>query len=222
MNPVTRTLIAKELYLHRWTMLGMAVAAALAAGLCAFGRLAFNVGAIAWITAVIAGGVMLAIYGVGQERRDNSLQFVLSLPISPRQYVLAKLAGLLLAYLLPWLVAAGSAALLVVLSTAIPDGMLAYVAVLSGFLLANFGVVLAGALLVRSEGAMTAVIIVTNMGVSIFMFVVGALPGIRDHLGDPAPVWNTTILAVLLAEALVLASALLLPLLSAARRRDFL
>ena len=222
MNIATRKLVAKELYVNRWMMAGTAVAAALAAFACAFGATAFNVGALAWMTAVIACGVMLAIYGVAHERKEQSLQFVLSLPVSIRGYVFAKTAGLLLSYLVPWLVATASAIVLVLASPNVPDGMLPYVAALSGFLLANFSVVLCGALHARSEAAVVALIILTNMAVSVFMFVVGALPGIRDHLSGPVPVWNGTVLNVLLVELLVFVIAVTLPLATAARRRDFL
>ena len=221
MNIVIRRLVAKELYLNRWMMAGTAVAAVLAAIACLFGRMAFNIGALAWMTAIIACGVMLAIYGVAQERKEQSLQFVLSLPVSIRGYVFAKTAGLLLSYLVPWLVATAAAIVLVLASPAVPDGLLPYVVVLSGFLLANFSVVLCAALHVRSEAAMVAVIVLTNMAVSIFMFVVGALPGIRDHLSGPVPVWNGTIANVLLLELLVFAMAVVLPLATSARRRDF-
>ena len=222
MSIVIRKLVAKELYLHRWLVAGTAAAAALSAFACAFGATAFNVGALAWITSVIACGVMLAIYGVTQERKEQSLQFVLALPVSIRGYVFAKVGGLLLSYLVAWLAAAASAIALVLLSPGVPDGLLPYVVVLCGFLLANFSVVLCGALHARTEAAVVAVIIATNMGVSIFMFVVGALPGIRNHLSSPVPVWNGTVLNVLLVEILVLAIAVTLPLATAARRRDFL
>lgn len=222
MNGIIARLIAKELHVHRWMMRATAAAAVLSALACAFGRVAFNVGSIAWITAVIAGGVMLAIYGVAHERKEQSLQFMLSLPVSIPQYVFAKTIGLLLCFALPWLVASAAAIALVLASPAIPDGMLPFVVLLCGFLLANFSIVLCGALHARSEGAMTAVIILTNMAVSIFMFVVGALPGIRSHLDGDVAVWNGTVSGVLLIEALVIVLAVLLPQFTAARRRDFL
>ncbi|KAF1688004.1 hypothetical protein B1992_00780 [Pseudoxanthomonas broegbernensis] len=222
MNIVVRKLVLKELYVNRWMITVTATGAAASAFLCAFGRTAFNVGALAWMTALIACGVMLAIYGVMNERKEQSLQFVLSLPISIGQYVLAKTIGLLLSYMVPWLAATASAVALVLLSPGINDGLLPYVVALCGFLLANFAVVLCGALHARSEALVTALIIVTNMAVSLFLFLVGALPGIKDHLDGPVPVWNGTVLGVLLVELAVLAIALVLPQLTAARRRDFI
>jgi ABC-2 type transport system permease protein len=64
--------------------------------------------------------------------------------------------------------------------------------------------------------------VITNMGVSIYMFVVGAQPGLQDHIWGPAPVWNHTAWTVLIVELGVIALAFTLPFFLAARRRDFI
>jgi hypothetical protein len=89
-------------------------------------------------------------------------------------------------------------------------------------MLANFGVVLCGTMFARNEGTTTLLIIVTNMGVTLFMFIVAPMPGIREHMWAAAPVWNSTFWAVLGCELAVLVIALTLPLLLVARRRDFM
>jgi ABC-type transport system involved in multi-copper enzyme maturation permease subunit len=222
MSIVTRKLIAKELYVNRWFIGGAAVAAVLSVIACAFGQTAFNIGALSWLTTVIALGVMLAIYGVMNERKEQSLLFVLSLPLSIGEYVRAKLLGLLLSFLAVWLVASGAAAAMVLIVPGVPDGLLPYLLLLCLFLLANFSVVLSGALQARSEALMSATIIITNMAVSVFMFTVGAMPGLKQHMFGPVPVWNHTFFTVLSCELVVLIVALALPLATAARRRDFL
>jgi ABC-2 type transport system permease protein len=222
MSILTRKLIAKELFVNRWFIVGSAIGAALAAFACSFGTMAFNIGSLMWITVVIAAGVMFAIYGVMNERKEHSLQFVLSLPISIRQYVFTKIMGLLLSYLSLWVVATGSAVAMVLLSPNVPDGLLPYVLLLCGFLLANFGLVVCGSLHARSDAIVSGVIIVTNMAVSLFMFTVTTLPGIKDHMYGPAPVWNSSFFNVLTVELIVLLIAVTLPLATAARRRDFL
>jgi ABC-2 type transport system permease protein len=92
---------------------------------------------------------------------------------------------------------------------------------LCGFMLANYSVVLCGALHTASEGAMTVVIIVTNMNVTLFIFLVLGLPALRDHLHAPTPVWNSAFWTVLSVEIATLAVTLSLPYFVAARRRDF-
>jgi ABC-type transport system involved in multi-copper enzyme maturation permease subunit len=222
MNTVTRKLVGKELYVNRWLVAGGAVAAVLAVLVATTGSTGFNVGVLTWLTAIVALGVLLAVYGVANERKEHTLELVLSLPLSPGDYVRAKLLGMTLCFLLPWLVASAAALLLVLVHDGVPDGMLPYTVLLCGFLLANFSLVLAGTLHVRSEAAMGAVVIVTNMGVSLFMFTVGGLAGIGQHMAGPVPVWSSSFWAVLAAELAVLAIAFTLPLLVAARRRDFI
>jgi ABC-2 type transport system permease protein len=222
MSVVTRKLVAKELHVHRWFMAGAAIPAALSAAICAFGDAAFNIGALTWMTTIIAFGVMIALYGVMNERKEHSLQFVLSLPLSIGEYVRAKMLGLLLCYFVVWFVAAGSAIVMVISAPRVPDGLLPYTVLLCMFMFSNFAVVVCGALHARSEAMTSAVIILTNMAVSVFMFTVGALPGLKTYMTGSTPVWNATFYNVLIVELIVLVIAVTLPLATAARRRDFI
>jgi ABC-2 type transport system permease protein len=222
MNIVTRKLIAKDLYVNRWLIAGGAFSGVASILIATLGKTGFNVGGLTWLTTIIATGVMLALYGIMYERKEHSLQFVLSLPLSISEYVRAKMLGLFAGFLIMWSVSCTAALLLVFLNARVPDGLAPYVTLLCGFMLANFAVVLCGALYARSEALNSAVIVVTNMGVSIFMFTVGPMPGINEHMWAAAPVWNSTFWTVLGCELAVLAIAFALPFLLAARRRDFL
>jgi len=222
MNIVIRKLIAKELYVNRWFIVGGSAAGMASAVIASLGKTGFNVGALTWLTTIIASGVMLALYGIMNERKEQSLQFVLSLPLSIAEYVRAKMLGLTACFLIIWLVSSVAALMPILLKDSIPDGIAAYTVLLCVFMLANFTVVLCGALHAQSEALTSAVIIVTNMGVSIFMFTVGPLPGINEHMWGPAPVWNSTFWTVLGCELAVMAIAFALPFFFAARRRDFL
>jgi ABC-2 type transport system permease protein len=222
MNIVTRRLIAKELYVNRWLVAGGSTSGAISILIASFGKGGFNIGTLTWLTTIIALGVMLALYGIMNERKEHSLQFVLSLPLSIGEYVRAKMFGLALCFLIVWSVSSAAALLLIFAKDSVPDGLAPYAVLLCVFMLANFCVVLFGALQARSEAMTSAVIVITNMGVSIFMFTVGPLPGIEKNLWAPAPVWNSTFWTVLGCECAVLVIAFGLPFLLAARRRDFL
>jgi ABC-2 type transport system permease protein len=219
---VTRKLIAKELHVYRWLIAGGLVASIASLLVCSLGKTGFSIGSLTWLTTIIALGVMLALYGIMNERKEQSLTFVLSLPLSIADYVRAKLIGLALCFLVVWLVASAGAMLLIFANASIPDGLAPYTVLLCVFMLANYAVVLCGAVHARSEALISAVVIVTNMGVSIFMFTVGPLPGIQQHMWQPAPVWNSTFWTVLASELAVLIIAFTLPFFVAARRRDFL
>jgi len=222
MNIVIRKLIAKELYVNRWFIAGGAFSGAASVLIATFGKGGFNIGALTWLTTIIATGVMMALYGIMNERKEHALQFVLSLPLSIAGYVRAKMIGLTASFLVVWAVSCAAALLLVFVKDSVPDGLAVYLVLLCVFMLANFAVVLCGAMQARTEALNSAVIVVTNMGVSIFMFTVGPLPGIQKNMWAATPVWNSTFWTVLGCELAVMVLAFTLPFLLAARRRDFL
>jgi len=221
MNIATRKLLAKELYVNRGFVVMGAAAGIISTLIATLGQTGLNIGSLMWLTTIIAIGVMLGIYGVMHERKEHTLEFVLSLPVSIAEYVRAKVLGLWICFFIVWLVSGVAALLLIFLKDSIPDGIAAYTVLLCFFMLASYGVVLCGMLEARSEAASTGIIVVTNMGISVFMFTVAPLAGIKDTMWGPAPVWNSTFWTVLGCELAVLLITFTLPFLLAARRRDF-
>jgi ABC-2 type transport system permease protein len=222
MSIVTRKLIAKELYVNRWFVSIGTIAGVVSVLICATSKVGFNVGSLMWITTIVALGVMLALYGIMNERKENSLLFVLSLPLSIPDYVRAKQLGLALCFVIPWLVSSAAAVIFVTVHPGAPDGLLPYLVLLCVFMLTNYSVVLCGALHATSEGAVTAVVIVTNMGVTLFMFLIGGLTDISSHMWGPIAYWNSSFWTVLTVELVTLVVAFALPFFVAARRRDFI
>jgi ABC-type transport system involved in multi-copper enzyme maturation permease subunit len=222
MNMLTRKLIAKEFYLHRWIIIGSTVAGVVGLLIAAEGKVRFNIGMLMWLTTIVAFGIVLAMFAIANERKERTLQFVLSLPLSHGDYVRIKVVGLLLCFLVPWVILSAGAVTLIAVMPNLPDGLMPYAVLLCGFFLANYSVVLCSALHTASEGLMTLVIITTNMGITLLIFLVGALPSLYDHLSAPAPVWNSTFWTVLGVEAATLVITLSLPYFVAARRRDFI
>jgi hypothetical protein len=147
---------------------------------------------------------------------------VLSLPLSIADYVRAKQLGLALCFVIPWLVSSAGAVIFVLAHPGAPDGLLPFLTLLCVFMLANYSLVLCGALHARSEGMVSAVVIVTNMAVTLFMFLIGGLSEINQHMWGPTPVWNQTFWTVLTVELITLVCAFALPFFVAARRRDFI
>ena len=222
MNMTTRKLISKELFINRWMIIGTSVTGILSVLIAMSGRMGFNIGALTWMTGMIAHSVMLSLYGVVNERKENSLLFVLSLPISTSDYVRAKQLGLTLCFFIPWLISSLSVIALVALHAAATHGLLPFLILMCVFFITNFSLVLCGALHIRNEAMMSAVIVVTNMSVTLFIFVVGGLNGIGKSMWGPTVEWSDTFWIVLAIELCILALAFLLPLFVAARRRDYL
>jgi ABC-2 type transport system permease protein len=222
MSTVTRKLVAKELYVNRWLMVSATVAGVASVLFASLGKLAFNIGMLTWLTTIVAVGVMFAVFGIQNERKEHSLLFILSLPLSIPEYVRAKQLGLALCFLIPWAISSAAAVIFVLVHPDVPDGLLPFLTLLCLFMLTNFSLLLCGALHATSEAMTSGVIIVTNMAVTLFMFVVAAMPGIHQRMWSPTPDWNSTFWTVLTVELVTLALAFTLPFFVAARRRDFI
>jgi ABC-2 type transport system permease protein len=222
MNPLTLKLVAREFYMHRW-LIGGSIVAGLAslAVVGGGGHMNFNVGFLVWLTTIVALGAVMAMFGVATERKERVLNWVLSLPISHGDYVRIKMLALLLCFFVPWLSLSGAAFALIAAHPHLPDGLLPTAVLLCVFMLANYSLVLCGALHLHAEGPMTLLIIVHNIAITLFIFMVSAIGDIQRHMQGPVAVWNSAFWSVLAVELLVFAALASTPYLVAARRRDF-
>jgi ABC-2 type transport system permease protein len=223
MNTLSRKLVARELYMHRW-LIGGSIVAGLAglAVVARGGSMSFNIGFLIWLTTIVAFGVVIAMFGIASERKERVMNWVLTLPIAHGDYVRIKVRALLLCFIVPWAVLSAAAVGLVAALPNLPDGLLPMAVLLSVFMLVNFSFVVCSALHVHSEGPMTLVIIVHNIAITLFMFAIGAIGDISRHMQGPVAVWNPAFWTVLAVELAVFLLLLAIPSLVAARRRDFL
>ena len=227
---IVRRLIAKDLYLQRWLIAGATVAGGLSLVLSSSGAgnagdggavsRGPNLGFLLFITTIITFGIFVAMFGVFKEHQEKSRLFVLSLPVSPAQYLRAKLWAALLAFLAPWtLFTAGVVAALGLGGGA--AGSIPFFVALMGCFLVNFCILLAVVVITSSEAASIVGILVTNVLVTLFLMRVGSLPGVAAANGGAVAVWTPTILALLAIEAAVVLLALGLAFYLPSRQSDF-
>jgi ABC-2 type transport system permease protein len=222
-NTLTRKLIAREFRMHRWLIGGSIVAGLMSlAVMTRGGHMNFNIGFVIWLTTIVAFGAVIAMFGIATERKERVRNWVLSLPISHGDYVRIKALALVLCYFVPWFVLSAGAVGLVVAWPHLPDGLLPCLVLLCAFMFANYALVLCSALHLHSEGPMTLVIIVHNIGITLFIFLIVAIDDIARHMQGPVAVWNSAFWIVLAVELAIFLVLLTLPWLVAARRRDFI
>jgi ABC-2 type transport system permease protein len=220
-NSVMWHLIRKDLYLYRW-LIGGALAVGLASLVIAgMNDMSRNLGFILLLTSIVALGVFIAIYGIMTERKEKTLLFVLSLPISTKQYNAAKVASSLVAFLIPWLVLLVTMVVLTVAVDESPDGSLPFTVTLMFFFLANFCVLIAMLLISSTEIWAVVGIVFTNLLVSVYLTTVTRLPGIGEHIEGPIAVWSATIFTILGVELAVIAVSLGLIFFVQSRKKDF-
>lgn len=227
---IVRRLITKDLYLYRWLIVGALGLGSVSLVLSTFGPGSTtdgggvsqgpNLGFILFMTTIITFGIFVAMFGVFKEHQEKSRLFVLSLPVSPAQYLRAKLWAALLAFLGPWLFFTVGV-VIALAASGHQRGSIPFFLLMMTLFLANFCILLAIVVIAPSEAAAIVGILVTNVLVSLFMVRVGSLPGIAEFHGGAEAVFSSTTLTLLAAEAALIVLSLALALYLPSRQRDF-
>ncbi|RVU37709.1 hypothetical protein EOE67_09575 [Rheinheimera riviphila] len=223
----SNTQMIKLLIIKDWQLMKKSLAAYMAGGVLVIGMmgmatpLMFNIGAVLMITLMIVIGARSSVELVVNEKKDQTLAFMMSLPITAQDYALAKLCSNLALYLVPWLLLVGGM-LLVIVSTPIYHGVIPIVVLVSVFILLSYCSYLATALLTYSEGYTVTVMIITNLLLNGFILWILRMPEINQTLEAPTASWNSTSISMLLAGIAMIIGILVLTASLQKRKTSFL
>ena len=219
---MVKILMLKDWYLQRWMIL-----AGLAGGLASLGIIAigsnatFFIGLLLLITALIALGAQLSVATIVGERKEQTLPFVMSLPVSYREYTTSKIVGNVFIFLVPWVpLVIGSIAIL--LYSPKSQGLIPYTAIMATEILLNVCMVVAVALVTESQGWSIAVIMVGNIGLNAIGYLVAHIDGISRWMWGPSLHWSPAASALLFAEFAIIGLMLGGTFFIQSRKTDFL
>ena len=201
---IVRLLVAKDWQLFQ-KQLALYVLAGIVA-LCLLGLAkpwSFYLGSLLLIVVLVAAACFSISTALMVERKEHTLAFVMSLPVSPLDFTVAKLAGNLLTFGVPFLVIGGGT-LATVLFTPLPDGLFVYSLLIFAYILFAYSVSLAVAMTVESEGWNTFVMIGSMVLINPFIMGLSQIDAISGRIKEDAIVWSTPAVGIL--SALVLFS----------------
>lgn len=217
-----RQLVLKDWYFHRYTIAGYLAAGAVALLLVAGGSLAsFYAGSLLLLTVLISLGIHLPMATVIDERKNQNLAFVMSLPISAREYTLAKVLANLLIVLVPWLVLLIGTVTLIAASPALPDGLIQLAVLLLVEIFASSCLILAVSLVSESLGWTVAAIVFGNLSLQGFLYYASHLPSIEAALKTENAAFVPASLYLLLALLATIGITLALTFYLQSRKTDF-
>ena len=218
---IVRQLIAKDLFLLRPMIVGALAIGGIGIALMPFGELQFFIGWIVLLIATLLHGIFTTAVGVVSERKDRVHLFVLTLPISPAQYLRAKLAASAIAFFTPWAILL-AAALTLVAATGIPDGIMPFLAMLFGYVVCYYAAYFAMALVTDSVILSTLVIIIGNTAPVFLIQAFLRMSGVTAEFVPPDAGWTGAVQATLASEFLFSAAALGIAVFIRSRQRDLI
>lgn len=215
-------LIIKDWQVYQKQLAGYVAAMLLALGLVGMGTpMMAAAGALLLLVLLLVVGSYAIHSSITAERKQQTVPFIMSLPVTPMDVYWGKLLANLVIYLVPFLlVVAGLLAL--ILTTPRPDGTVPWVVVVALFLLANFCVSLCVAIAVDSEGWNIFAMLVLMTLIGPFIYWVSRLDGIIQYLQTDDIVWSAPVLGVIAAEFAVIAMAIFVTSWMHARKASFL
>lgn len=216
-------LIRKDMRLVSLPVLFYLLAGAVSIGLMAVeGSAWFYAGCVLLISALMALGFHPCMATVISERKDQTLAFVMSMPITPTDYTWAKIAANLLMFFVPWALLTGGTIVMILVRPAIPDGMIPYSTVLFCAIADGALVVLSVALISESLQLAIASQIICNLLFQAVMYGASNMPGIRASMYTETVVWSTPTLLFVGAEIGLGAVLLGVTLWQQSRKTDFI
>ena len=201
--PLIRLLVAKDWQLYQKQLAAFVLAGIVALCLLGTARMwTFYLGSLLLIIVLVAAACFSISTSLLVERKEQTLAFVMSLPVSPLDFTLAKLAGNLLTFIVPFAVLLAGT-LGVVLYTPLPDGLFAYSLLIFGHIALAYSLSLAVAMRVESEGWNTFAMIASMVLINPFMMALGQIEAIDSTVREDAIVFSAPALAILGTQALL-------------------
>ncbi len=181
----------------------------------------FYLGALVLMVLLICAGGFAIQSSLLNERKEQTLAFVMSLPVSPMDFYWSKLVANFVIYLVPsTLVVVGS--LFLVLFTALPDGILVWALLIFTYLAMIFCVSLCVALVVESEGWNIFVQIGLSTTLSPFIMGIGQIDAIGLNIKTNNIVWSWPALGIFLGLFMIALLAVGVSSWAQSRKNSFL
>jgi ABC-2 type transport system permease protein len=216
-------LILKDWYLHRWQILGSLAGAAGAMAFVVFcGTAGFYIGLTLLITVLVVVGAQLAIASSVTERKEQTLAFIMSLPISYRDYTTAKILSNLLIFLIPWTAVCLASAAILLLAPGATQGLFPFTAIMCVEILLSTCMLSCVAIMTESQGWTTTAIIVGNVAVNIVGYMIAHIRPIAAGMSGHSIAWTSAATMCLLGELALIALLFTLTYFVQGRKPDYL
>lgn len=221
-NFMIKAIMYKDWYFNKKLLMLFSLFGLVSVYLLSFKNPVFNVGLVLLLSIVIIIGALLVFSTVVNERKKQTLPFLMSLPITCMDYTKAKLAFNLSAYFIAWLLLAVATIGVIFYTEHLPNGLIPYALIILIELMIAFILVLATALVSESEVWTIVVQSISNIAISLFMFLIAGIKGIAMYIEGSKAIWNSTALTIIGIEILVAILIIAITFYLQSRKKDFI
>jgi ABC-2 type transport system permease protein len=220
---MVKHLVLKDWYLQRWYLLAYLLVGILALGVVSIANeFWFAVGSIGLVAVLVWLGTHLAMSTVIVERKEQTLAFVMSLPISVKEYTLAKILANLLIFGLAWVLLLVFSYVLIGYSEKLPDGLIPYTTIMLGNILVSTCLVLGVTLVSESYEWMVAASIFGMLAFQVALYPISNWPAIENNIRKNQVIWNQEAIALIVLDLVIVVLILAITFYFQFRKKDFI
>lgn len=222
------TFVISRLILKDWRLNRRLISLAIAIGIGALvlvrlgGETTRLFGSVWFFVALMVLGSMLPSTAILNERKKQTLAFIMSLPVSALQFSIAKIVSIWAMFLTPWIALLISALVVVETGHTIPNGVVPMLLILATLPLIGFSVISSATLVGESEGWLMGASLVCNSSYWFVWYLLARIPSLTDNWKGSTVIWNSAALMVLFSEFGLIAVILALTLFFQSRKSDFI
>lgn len=217
-------LILKDWRLQRRMIILSIVAGVIALAVLRIGGLTpVVIGAVFFFISMIFCACLLPITNIVNERKKQTLPFLMSLPISSSRYGAAKLLSTFGMFLVPWLTLVLAALYMIVGRHVLPNGAIPAMLILANLPFIGFCLITGTALVAESEGWGNAAIAVVNSSYwLVWYLLISQVPSITRNWASAVAVWSPAVVKILAVEFATISMIVGLTLYLQSRKRNFI
>ena len=220
--PMVRRLILKDWYLSRFPLLMLAVAGTGSVAILLLRREVTGfIGLTSSLITLILLSNILPMHTIVNERKRQNLAFVMSLPITPADYTAAKITSNLSAFAVLWVVVTGGT-LWIIGSAGIFGGLIPFLLIGALAPFVAFCLLVAVSLITESELWTIVTTAASNISYSFIWFFLVRVPGVREALRSPVPIWSDVVLTIIAVEIVLIVASLAAAFYFQSRKTDFI
>lgn len=216
---VIKQLVYKDWYLNRKLLAIYIGGGIFSLSILSLGEWQFFMGSIMFITMLVALGNHQLSVTMINERKEQTLAFVMSLPVSPADYAMAKFLSNMVLFFVPWLLLV-AVTTGVILLTPLPDGLLAFTLLVCVLIAVNHCICWSVTMFTETEAAFLMVMIGLNCLLNPALYFLARSPNIGLSRGENF-IWTDTATLVLSGEIFVILLLLLGTLYFRSRKKVF-
>jgi len=221
-NASIKKLVIKDCQLHQ-KMIALYVVGGIL-GLAIFSMpysYSFYMGCVILMTVMIAAGFHMINLTIINEKKEQTLPFVMSLPIRPVDYAMGKLITNLMVFMMPWAMLT-LGLVFITLFGPISDGLLPFLLLISFQLVVNHIVVLSLTIITESEGWSIFVMVIVNLFLNPIIMLLARNPVFYEYFDKDEIFWSAGAGVMFSVQAAIVIFSLVAVFLLQARRRTFI